>query len=55
MRNCKLAIARSATELAVGDDLLIQLGQGGVKVKVMEINEPQRHREASAPLRFPDL
>jgi exodeoxyribonuclease VII large subunit len=38
------AIARSAGELAVGEDLLIQLGQGGVKVKVMEVNEPQRRR-----------
>ena len=33
------AIARSTTELAVGDDLLIQLGQGGVKVKVMEMKD----------------
>ncbi|MHC5718303.1 MAG: exodeoxyribonuclease VII large subunit, partial [Nostoc sp.] len=34
------AIARSAAELTVGQDLFIQLGQGGVKVKVIEINEP---------------
>jgi exodeoxyribonuclease VII large subunit len=32
------AIARSAAKLAVGEDLLIQLGQGEVKVKVMEVN-----------------
>ncbi|YAF97260.1 MAG: exodeoxyribonuclease VII large subunit [Nodularia sp. CChRGM 3473] len=38
------AIARSASELAVGEDLLIQLGQGEVTVKVVEIDEPQRHR-----------
>ena len=38
------AIARSATKLAVGQDLVIQLGQGGVKVKVMEINEPPRRQ-----------
>ncbi|MCG6137547.1 MAG: exodeoxyribonuclease VII large subunit [Nostoc sp. LLA-1] len=38
------AIARSASELAVGDDLLIQLGQGEVTVKVVGIDEPQRHR-----------
>ncbi len=31
------AIARSAAELAVGEDLLIQLGQGGVRVKVIEV------------------
>jgi exodeoxyribonuclease VII large subunit len=30
------AIARAAGELAVGEDLVIQLGQGAVKVKVME-------------------
>ncbi|RCJ20357.1 exodeoxyribonuclease VII large subunit [Nostoc minutum NIES-26] len=33
------AIARSASELAVGQELLIQLGQGEVKVKVMEIKD----------------
>ncbi|MHC5825825.1 MAG: exodeoxyribonuclease VII large subunit, partial [Nostoc sp.] len=33
------AIARSAAELEIGQDLFIQLGQGGVKVKVIEINE----------------
>ncbi|MBW4556979.1 MAG: exodeoxyribonuclease VII large subunit [Trichormus sp. ATA11-4-KO1] len=38
------AIARSASELAVGEDLLIQLGQGEVTVKVMEVNEPRRHK-----------
>ncbi len=38
------AIARSAVDLAVGQDLLIQLGQGEVKVKVTEIKEPQRRR-----------
>ncbi|MBD6617069.1 exodeoxyribonuclease VII large subunit [Komarekiella sp. 'clone 1'] len=32
------AIARSAAELAVGQDLLIQLAQGEVKVKVTEVN-----------------
>ena len=32
------AIARSSVELAVGQDLLIQLGQGEVKVKVTEIH-----------------
>jgi exodeoxyribonuclease VII large subunit len=36
------AIARSATELAVGEDLLIQLGQGEVTVKVMEVNKPPK-------------
>ena len=36
-------IARSAAELTVGENLLIQLGQGEVTVKVME-NEPQRRR-----------
>ncbi|QSJ18020.1 exodeoxyribonuclease VII large subunit [Nostoc sp. UHCC 0702] len=40
------AIARSADELAVGQDLLIQLGQGEVKVKVAEITtKAQRHKE----------
>jgi exodeoxyribonuclease VII large subunit len=29
------AIARTAAELAVGDELLIQLAQGEVKVKVI--------------------
>jgi exodeoxyribonuclease VII large subunit len=38
------AIARSTTELAVGQDLLIQLGQGEVKVKVGEISVPPRHK-----------
>ncbi|AFZ22925.1 Exodeoxyribonuclease VII large subunit [Cylindrospermum stagnale PCC 7417] len=38
------AIARSAAELTVGDDLLIQLGQGEVKVKVVEVNEPPRRQ-----------
>ncbi|MBW4561933.1 MAG: exodeoxyribonuclease VII large subunit [Mojavia pulchra JT2-VF2] len=33
------AIARSATELAVGEKLVIQLGQGEVKVKVMEVKD----------------
>ncbi|MBW4613381.1 MAG: exodeoxyribonuclease VII large subunit [Desmonostoc vinosum HA7617-LM4] len=33
------AIARSTTELIVGDELLIQLGQGEVKVKVMEVRD----------------
>jgi exodeoxyribonuclease VII large subunit len=32
------AIVRSAAELAVGDDLLIQLAQGEVKVKVVKTN-----------------
>ena len=36
------AIVRSAAELAVGDDLLIQLAQGEVKVKVVKTN----HRDA---------
>jgi len=35
------AIARSVEELAVGQELWVQLGQGEVKVKV--INEPPRH------------
>ncbi|MBH8562924.1 exodeoxyribonuclease VII large subunit [Nostoc sp. CENA67] len=40
------AIARAADELAVGQDLLIQLGQGEVKVKVTEITtKAQRHKE----------
>lgn len=42
VRQSNGAIARSAVELAVGQDLLIQLGQGEVKVKVTEIKEPQR-------------
>ncbi|BAY22655.1 exodeoxyribonuclease VII large subunit [Calothrix sp. NIES-2100] len=33
------AIARSVAELAIGDELLIQLGQGEAKVKVMEVQE----------------
>ncbi|MBD2204597.1 exodeoxyribonuclease VII large subunit [Calothrix sp. FACHB-1219] len=33
------AIARSIAELAVGDELLIQLGQGEAKVKVTEVQE----------------
>jgi exodeoxyribonuclease VII large subunit len=33
------AIARSVTELEVGQELLIQLGQGEVKVKVMEVKD----------------
>lgn len=33
------AIARSAAKLTVGEDLLIQLGQGEVKVKVVEIKD----------------
>ncbi|MDZ8050260.1 MAG: exodeoxyribonuclease VII large subunit [Aulosira sp. ZfuVER01] len=33
------AIARSAQELAVGDELVIQLGQGEVKVKVKEVKD----------------
>ncbi|MBW4501794.1 MAG: exodeoxyribonuclease VII large subunit [Scytonema hyalinum WJT4-NPBG1] len=33
------AIARSAAELAVGEELLVQLSQGEVKVKVMEVKE----------------
>ncbi|AFY34791.1 exodeoxyribonuclease VII large subunit [Calothrix sp. PCC 7507] len=32
------AIARSAAELAVGDELLIQLGKGEVKVEVKQVN-----------------
>ncbi|KAB8330083.1 exodeoxyribonuclease VII large subunit [Scytonema tolypothrichoides VB-61278] len=32
-------IARSATELAVGDELLVQLGQGEVKVRVTEVKD----------------
>ncbi|MBD2569414.1 exodeoxyribonuclease VII large subunit [Anabaena lutea] len=41
------AIARSASELTVGEDLLIQLGQGEVKVKVMEVEElPQKQRKS---------
>ncbi|MEA5514693.1 exodeoxyribonuclease VII large subunit [Nodularia sp. UHCC 0506] len=41
-------IARSAAELAVGEDLLIQLGQGEVKVKVMvnNIDASAYHRGA---------
>jgi exodeoxyribonuclease VII large subunit len=38
------AIARLAGELEVGQDLVIQLGQGEVKVKVMELNEPPRRQ-----------
>ncbi|WP_414545839.1 exodeoxyribonuclease VII large subunit [Nostoc sp. CCY0012] len=38
------AIARSASELAMGDDLLIQLGQGEVTVKVVNVNEPPRRQ-----------
>ncbi|WP_414562531.1 MULTISPECIES: exodeoxyribonuclease VII large subunit [unclassified Anabaena] len=38
------AIARSASELAVGEDLLIQLGQGEVTVKVVNVNEPPRRQ-----------
>jgi exodeoxyribonuclease VII large subunit len=38
------AIARAAVELEVGQDLVIQLGQGEVKVKVMELNEPPRRQ-----------
>lgn len=34
------AIARSSTELAPGQDLSIQLNQGQVKVKIIEISEP---------------
>jgi exodeoxyribonuclease VII large subunit len=49
------AIARSAADLAVGDELLIQLAQGEVKVKVVEVNAPQRPRKASALGGFPDL
>ncbi|MEA5619070.1 exodeoxyribonuclease VII large subunit [Cronbergia sp. UHCC 0137] len=37
-------IVRSASELTLGEELLIQLAQGEVKVKVMEVNEPQRRR-----------
>lgn len=33
------AIARTAADLAVGDELLIQLGQGEVKVKVKEVKD----------------
>lgn len=33
------AIARTAADLAVGDELLIQLGQGEVKVKVEEVKD----------------
>ncbi len=33
------AIARSAQELAVGDELVIQLGQGEVKVNVKEVKD----------------
>ncbi|BAZ29984.1 exodeoxyribonuclease VII large subunit [Cylindrospermum sp. NIES-4074] len=32
------AIARSASELIIGQDLVVQLGQGEVKVKVVEVN-----------------
>jgi exodeoxyribonuclease VII large subunit len=32
-------IARSAAELVVGEELLVQLGQGEVKVKVVEVKE----------------
>jgi len=42
------AIARSAAELAVGEDLLIQLGQGGVKVKVMELTNRQDAKDAES-------
>ncbi|MDZ7957349.1 MAG: exodeoxyribonuclease VII large subunit [Aulosira sp. DedQUE10] len=33
------AIARTAAQLAIGDELLIQLGQGEVKVKVKEVKD----------------
>jgi len=33
------AIARAAAKLAIGDELLIQLGQGEVKVKVKEVKD----------------
>lgn len=33
------AIARSVTELEIGQDLLIQLAQGELKVKIIEINQ----------------
>ncbi|MFB2739001.1 exodeoxyribonuclease VII large subunit [Umezakia ovalisporum] len=36
------AIARSGSELAVGEDLLILLGQGKVKVKVTDIDQGDR-------------
>ncbi len=36
------AIARSAAKLAVGDELLIQLAQGEVKVEVREVNSVNR-------------
>jgi exodeoxyribonuclease VII large subunit len=32
------AIARSASELIIGQDLVVQLGQGEVKVKVVDVN-----------------
>jgi exodeoxyribonuclease VII large subunit len=34
-----LPIARSAAQLAVGEELLVQLSQGEVKVKVTEVKE----------------
>ncbi len=37
------AIARSSEELVVGQELWVQLGQGEVKVEV--INEPPRRQE----------
>jgi exodeoxyribonuclease VII large subunit len=42
------AIARSAAGLAVGQDLLIQLGQGGVKVKVMEVTHRRDAEDAES-------
>lgn len=39
------AIARSSTSLAPGQELSIQLGQGGVKVKIKEIFEPPSRQE----------
>ncbi|MDF5733039.1 MAG: exodeoxyribonuclease VII large subunit [Rhizonema sp. PD38] len=38
------AIARSADELSLGEELLVQLGQGEVKVKVVEKDEPPRRQ-----------
>lgn len=39
------AIARSSTSLALGQELSIQLGQGGVIVKIKDIFEPPRRQE----------
>ncbi|WP_460207807.1 exodeoxyribonuclease VII large subunit [Scytonema sp. NUACC21] len=38
------AIARSAAELTVGQELSVQLGQGEVKVKVVDVGKPRRRK-----------